>query len=54
MEWGVSGSEGERVREQQIMGVGDLALARIGNGVGCEKCLLEMTPEYLINRANKM
>jgi hypothetical protein len=24
MEWGVSGSEGERVREQQIMGVGDL------------------------------
>jgi hypothetical protein len=48
MEWGVSGSDGERVREKQIKGEGDLALARIGNGVGCEKCLLEMTPEYLI------
>jgi len=23
MEWGVSGSEGERVREKQIKGVGD-------------------------------
>ncbi len=54
MEWGIGKRKEEREREKWIKGVGDGAQVRIGNSMGWEKWLKEKTPEYLMNRTNKM